>query len=83
MWLWHHGWVKFNVALAPWMGGLFESLVGSFKRVLRKVILKVRLEYVEMLTILKKVENVLNNRPLSFVYCENVGTTYTKQVDLW
>ena len=54
---------KFNVALAPWMGGFFESLVGSFKRVLRKVIRKVRLNYVEMLTIVKEVENVLNNRP--------------------
>ena len=67
------------MALAPWMGGFFESLVGSFKRVLRKVIRKGRLKYVEMLTIVKEVENVLNNRLLSFVYYDNLeGTTYTK-----
>ena len=62
---------KFKVALAPWMGGFFESLVGSFKRVLRKVIEKIRLNYVEILTISKEVEIVLNNRPLSSVYYDN------------
>ena len=56
------------MALAPRMGGFFESLVGSFERVLWKVIWKVRLNFVEMLTILKEVEDVWNNRSLSFVY---------------
>ena len=77
MWRWHHGGVKFNVALAPWMGGFFESFVGSFKRVLRKVTRKVRLNCVGMLTILKEVENVLNNRPLSFVYYDNLEEPLT------
>ena len=51
---------KFNVPLAPWMGGFFESMVKSSKSILRKCLYKTRLRYTELLTLLKEVENVLN-----------------------
>ena len=42
----------FNVERAPWWGGLFERMVKSTKRCLRKVICHSKLYYDELLTIL-------------------------------
>ena len=42
----------FNVERAPWWGGLFERMVKSTKRCLRKVIGRSKLYYDELLTIL-------------------------------
>ena len=61
---------KFNIEKAPWYGGFFERLVRSVKRCLRKVIENAKLDYEEMLTVLKEVENILNSRPLTYVYTE-------------
>ena len=60
---------KFIVELAPWMGGFYERLIGQVKRSLRKAIGKLCLTYDQLLTILKKVEAVINSRPL--VYMED------------
>ena len=54
------------------MGGFFESMVKSCKSVLRKIIQKMRFNYVEMVTVLKELENVINNRPLVYVYYGNL-----------
>ena len=59
---------RFNVAAAPWWGGLFERMVRSTKRCLKKVITNSRLTYEEVLTLLVEIEVVINNRPLTFVY---------------
>ena len=58
---------RFNVPRAPWWGGLFERLVRSVKRCLRKNLSKARLSYEELLTALAEVEFVLNSRPLTYV----------------
>ena len=64
---------KFNIEKAPWFGGFFERLVQSVKRCLRKVLTNARLTYEEMLTVVKQVQNIINNRPLTYVYTdENV-----------
>lgn len=55
---------------APWTGGFFERLVQSVKRCLRKLLRKSRLTYEEMLTLLVKIENIINNRPITYVYDE-------------
>ena len=68
---------KFNVPLAPWMGGFFESMVKSSKNILRKFLYKVRLNYVELITLLKEVENVINSRPLSYVYYDDLSEPLT------
>ena len=58
---------QFNVARAPWWGGMFERMVRSTKRCLRKTIGKQRLTYEELGTVLTEVEAVLNNRPLTYL----------------
>ena len=61
---------KFNIEKAPWYGGFFERLVRSVKRCLRKILQNAKLNYEEMRTTLKEVENILNNRPITYVYTD-------------
>ena len=55
----------FNLEKAPWWGGVFERLVKSVKRCLKKTIRGARLTYEELLTVISEVEMILNCRPLS------------------
>ena len=57
----------FNLEKAPWWGGIFERLVRSMKRCLKKNIGGARLTYEELLTVVVEVEMILNCRPLSYV----------------
>ncbi len=57
----------FNVPKAPWWGGVFERMIQSTKRCLRKIIGKSQLTYDELLTALTEIELVVNSRPLSYV----------------
>ena len=50
---------RFNLARALWWGGLFERLVGSMKRMLRKVLKNNRFDYEELETIIVEVEQTL------------------------
>ena len=59
---------RFNLEAAPWTGGFFERMIQSVKRCLRKLLLKSRLTYDQMLTLLIKIENIINNRPLTYMY---------------
>ena len=57
---------KFNLEKAPWWGGLFERLVKSTKRCLRKMLGWARLSVDETHTALLEVESTLNSRPLTY-----------------
>ena len=46
---------------------MFERLIRSTKRYLRKVIGKAKLEYNELLTMVTEVEMIINSHPLSYV----------------
>ena len=58
---------KFNVELAPWMGGFYERHIGLVKRSLRKTIGRRLFTTVQLQTLLKEIEAVLNSRPLVYV----------------
>lgn len=58
---------RFNVERAPWWGGIFERMVRSTKRCLKKTIGRAKLTYDELLTSLIEVEMVINSRPLTYV----------------
>jgi len=60
----------FSLEKEPWWGGIFEKLVKSVKRCLKKTISGVRLTYEELLTVIIEVEMILNCRPLSYVSSE-------------
>ena len=68
---------RFNLEKAPWWGGFFERLVKSTKRCLKKILANARLNYEELLTLLCEVEAVLNSRPITYVYCEDMETPLT------
>ena len=57
---------NFNPPASPWWGGMFERLIRSSKRCLRKILLKAKLSFNELQTILSELEMVINNRPLTF-----------------
>lgn len=55
--------LKSNLEKALWWGGVFERLVKSVKRSLKKTISGARLIYEELLTVIVEVEMIPNYRP--------------------
>ena len=54
---------SFNLEKTPWWGGMFERMIQSAKRCLRKTIGSARLTYDELLTSVTEAEMILNSRP--------------------
>lgn len=53
---------------ATWFGGLFERMIGTVKRCLKKVLGNAKLNYEELVTVLTEIECTLNTRPLTYQY---------------
>ena len=68
---------SFNLEKAPWWGGVFERMIQSAKRCLRKTIGNARLTYDELITSVTEVEMILNSRPLSYVSSEDIEEPLT------
>ena len=52
---------------APWQGGVYERMVRSTKRCLKKVLRNASLSYEELETVIYEVECVINSRPLTYI----------------
>ena len=68
---------KFNLELAPWQSGFIERMVRSTKRCLRKILQTSKISYHELQTILKEIESIINNRPLTYVYHDDLEYALT------
>ena len=63
---------------SPWWGGFIERLNRSFKASIRKVLWGTSVEFIELYTLLKEVEAIMNSRPISYVYDDvNEGQAIT------
>ena len=58
---------RFNLSKASWWGGLFERLIRSTKRCLRKCVKNCTFTYEEFYTVVAEIEGVLNSRPLTYL----------------
>ena len=67
----------FNLEKAPWWGGIFERLIQSTKRCLKKVVGKACLTYDELFTIVTEIEAVLNSQLLSYVTTDDLEEPFT------
>jgi hypothetical protein len=63
---------QFNVERAPWWGGVFERMIQSEKRLIRKIVGTAKLTFDEMMTATIEVESVLNSRPLTYIVSEEM-----------
>ena len=72
----HVDW-QFNLERAPWWGGIFERMIKSAKRCLKKAIGRSCMSYDEFHTLLVEVEAVLNSRPLTYVSADDVDEPLT------
>ena len=67
---------KFILERSPWWGGFYERLISIVKSSLKKVLWKAYLSYLELYTVLKEIENVLNLQPLTYLsdktFCESL-----------
>ena len=68
---------RFNLSKASWWGGLFERLIRSTKRCLRKCVKNCTLTYAEFYTVLVQIEGVLVNRPLTYLDEGDIGEPLT------
>ena len=67
----------FYLEKSPWWGGFIERMVGSVKSVLRKALYRVLMSYDEMTTLLKEIESVINSRPITYLYDDDVSEPLT------
>ena len=68
---------EYNLEKAPWWGGMFERMIQSMKRCLKKAIGRARLSHDELFTAVTQVEAMLNSRPLTYLSSEELEEAVT------
>ena len=69
----------FYLERSPWWGGFIERMVGSVKDVLRKTLYRAFLSYDEMTTLLKQIESIINSRPITYLFDDDVEQPHHHQ----
>jgi transposase InsO family protein len=57
----------FNRAYQPWQGGVFERMIGLVKDLLLKVLGRDVVDYITLTTVLCRIEDIINSRPLTYI----------------
>ncbi|PIC44609.1 hypothetical protein B9Z55_004919 [Caenorhabditis nigoni] len=56
---------RYITPLSPWQGGVYERIVGITKKQLRKEIGRTTLTFFQLHSVIKRVEGIINSRPLT------------------
>ena len=67
----------FNLARAPWWGGVFKRMIRMTKRCLKKIVGRARFTLDELTTLITEVEGVINSRPISYVSSDDTEEPLT------
>ena len=67
----------FILEKAPWNGGFYERMVQNVKRNLHKSLKNSQLNFEELTTVLVEVEAVINSRPLTYMYPDDIEEMLT------
>ena len=67
----------FNLEKAPWWGGVFERMIKSTKRCLRKIVGQARFTFDELHTAVVEIEGIINSRPISYLNSGDVEEPLT------
>jgi len=67
----------FNLEKTPWWDRVFEWMIKSVKRCLRKIIRRARLSYDKLSMALTEVEMIVNSRLLSYASTEDIEEALT------
>lgn len=67
----------FYLEKSPWWGGFIERLVGSVKSPLRKILYRTFLSFDEMSTLIKEIQSIINSRPITYIYSDDVDEPLT------
>lgn len=69
--------IQYAAILMFWWGGFFERMVRCTKGGLKKTLGSAGLTYEELITVLKEIESVLNSRPFTCVYEDEIEAPLT------
>ena len=73
---------KMITAYAPWQGGIYERMVGTFKKAFKKAVGQKILTLEELRTTVTEAEAVVNSRPISWIYSDTKSLKVLRPCDL-